>query len=388
MTVIDFGAGARDDGYSQGARDAGWYAAPHDGQRYATHADPDHHGDGFGTRIARLLNYLGAVVSVMLMIGLLVWSYNLVTRDVSTVPVIRALAGESRVTPENPGGKATSHAGLAVNEVPAGVAAPPSPEIAIAPAAAGLADEDVAMGELGAVARTPGALSELAPQSATPQIVAMPDADAARMAAEARAAEDAAARETASLVDADDASAPAADAPVDRAVTDLDGAPLADQSDAINAALLAAAEIPAQASPLVAASSRPTPRPQRMAANSSAPSKVATQETAAPAPKTKPEAAPVQAAKTIAPDSLPSGSMVVQIGAFDSDDLARGEWSRVSGKNAGLFSGKSQIVQKTERNGRAFWRLRVAGFGSRDEARDFCASLKAKGTDCIPTAAN
>ena len=96
----------------------------------------------------------------------------------------------------------------------------------------------------------------------------------------------------------------------------------------------------------------------------------------------------MQAAKTVAPDSLPSGSMVVQIGAFDSDDLARGEWSRVSGKNANLFSGKSQIVQKTERNGRACWRLRVAGFGSRDEARDFCASLKAKGTDCIPTAAN
>lgn len=390
MTVIDFGAGARDDGYPQDRREAGWYAMQAEAHRFAAEPEAVFAPEGFGTRIARLLNYLGAVVSVMLMIGLMVWGWRLVTRDVSTVPVIRALAGESRVAPDNPGGEATTHTGLAVNEVPAGVAAAPAPEIAIAPATVALAEEDVPMGELGATTRTPGALSEVAPQSAMPPVIAMPDAEAARLAAEARAAEEAAAALALASTEAA-ALPPAADAPVDQAVTDLEGAPVADQANAINAALAAATDAPAQAAP-VAASPRPAPRPQRLAAAAPAPAEPASAKPAAraaedAAPKAKPQAAP-EPSRSVTADSLPSGSTVVQIGAFDSDELARGEWSRVAGKNPNLFDGKSQIVQKTEKNGRAFWRLRVAGFGSRDEARAFCASLKASGTDCIPTAAN
>lgn len=389
MTVIDFGAGARDDGYPQDRREVGWYAMQPEAHRFAADPDPVASGEGFGARVARLLNYLGAVVSVMLMVGLTVWGWRLVTRDVSTVPVIRALAGESRVAPDNPGGEATSHAGLAVNEVPAGVAATPAPEIAIAPAAVALADEDVAMGELGATARMPGALSEVAPQSPVAPVIATPDAETVRLAAEARAAEEAAALAAATEAEAP-ALPPVAEVPVDHAVTDLDGAPLGDQATAINAALVAAAEAPAPVAASVTASPRPAPRPQRLASAPAPQTREAPAAAAQPAPKARPsEAAPAaSAAPTVSQGSLPAGSTVVQIGAFDSDELARGEWTRVAGRNAGLFDGKSQIVQKTERNGRAFWRLRVAGFGTRDEAREFCASLKANGTDCIPTAAN
>ena len=77
----------------------------------------------------------------------------------------------------------------------------------------------------------------------------------------------------------------------------------------------------------------------------------------------------------------------MQIGAFDSDALAAGEFGRMSGKYGDLFSGKGQVIQKHEVNGRTFWRLRVAGFDSRAEAQDFCAKLKAAGTDCIPATA-
>lgn len=53
-------------------------------------------------RLSRLTHYLGALASVGMMIGLLVWGWQLVSRDVSGVPVIKAIAaipGPRRKTP-------------------------------------------------------------------------------------------------------------------------------------------------------------------------------------------------------------------------------------------------------------------------------------------------
>ena len=74
---------------------------------------------------------------------------------------------------------------------------------------------------------------------------------------------------------------------------------------------------------------------------------------------------------------------VVQGGAFDSDSIANGEWQRLAGRNGGLFSGKSPVIQEHQSNGRTFWRLRVAGFDSLSEARQFCSALQSSGTDCL-----
>ena len=74
---------------------------------------------------------------------------------------------------------------------------------------------------------------------------------------------------------------------------------------------------------------------------------------------------------------------VVQVGAFDSDSIANGEWQRLAGRNGGLFSGKSPVIQEHQSNGRTFWRLRVAGFDSLSEARQFCSALQSSGTDCL-----
>ena len=52
-----------------------------------------------------------------------------------------------------------------------------------------------------------------------------------------------------------------------------------------------------------------------------------------------------------------------------------------------LFAGKAPVVQPHKAGGRTFYRLRIAGFESRDEARKFCAALIAAGNDCIPAAA-
>ena len=98
---------------------------------------------------------------------------------------------------------------------------------------------------------------------------------------------------------------------------------------------------------------------------------------AKPAPAEKPDDKPATAIASSA-----SGP-VVQVGAFDSSAIAENQWARLSGKNSSLFSGKSPVIQQHDSNGRSFWRLRVAGFGSLSEARQFCSALKSSGTDCL-----
>lgn len=375
-----------DDGYGQ------------DESRFAADAG----GEAISVRLARLTHYLGALVSVALMVGLMVWGWQLVMRDVSGVPVIKAVAGAARTTPEDPGGELTGHTGLAVNTVSGGAEAQPLREVGIAPDATALDETDIAMGELGATAREPAADADLPMNFDADAVIATPDAEAAaaRAAAEAQAlaeqrqqmalAEAAVAQqqiEAAALTDA-----PASEGPVNEVVTDENGAPA--QADAIREALAQAQE-PA-AAPVIAASPRPAPRPRRVA--SVAPAPAAAPVAAADAPASRPEAAlaesqaeaqsPTPAPAPAARAQVSSGAPLVQIGAFDSDALAAGEFGRVSGKFGDLFAGKGQVIQKHEVNGRTFWRLRVAGFDSRADAQAFCAKLKAGGTDCIPATAN
>ena len=326
-------------------------------------------------RITRLTHYVGALVSVGLIVILAVWGFKLVVRDVSGVPVIRAIQGEARTAPENPGGELTERTGLAVNDVAAGREAGQVDRVAIAPQATGLGAQDVPMGELGASAQEPSHKVELPLADDSARVIALPDGEAAQQAANAV--------ETALITDA-----PAAEAAVNEVVTDLAGNEARDV--AITTAL---AEAVVTVPPgLVAKSDRPAPRPRRVAAAvTAAAAPVAAERPAAAESRPsedRPSAAP-EAAREAAPAAAPvaSGSSLVQIGAFDSDSLAKGEWNRVSGKFGALFAGKGMVIQKHETNGRAFWRLRASGFASKDEARRFCAALIAEGIDCIPATA-
>lgn len=329
---------AQDD-YDEGQ---GWYD---DDQHYA-----EDYPEGLGARLGRLTHYLGAVVSVILLVGLVVWGYKLVARDVSGVPVIRAVQGEARTAPDEPGGELARNGGLSVNEVAAGVEIPPAAEIAIAPAPTGLAEDDVAMGELADVSALTALTNDALPASPENPVVAISDADAAAGLAAGLTAD----LDEMGIVSADDPAA------AEMAATE--------------------AEMPV---PTVQAA-RPAPRPASIASRAQAApaaERPAVEAAVAEAVTEAPEPAPVQQA------SVASGSPLVQIGAFDSDAIANGEWSRISGRFSSLFAGKSPVVQSTDRNGRTFYRLRVAGFESRDEARRFCAALLAEGTDCYPAAA-
>ncbi|KGJ04938.1 Sporulation related domain-containing protein [Paracoccus halophilus] len=375
MTVVDFRSSGGFEGsqpnrlsqdypYAQDAQqdyqdefqDDGW------DERYGYADSPE--PLSLGRRLTRLTHYVGALVSVGLIVILAVWGFELVMRDVSGVPVIRAVEGDARTAPEDPGGALTARTGLAVNEVAAGAEPASTDRVALAPQSARLQDQDVAMGELGSIAQEPSHPVELPLPDDSARVIARPDGEAA--------AEDMAS----AVEDAVISDVPAVEAAVNDVVTDLAGNEALDV--AINTALAqAAADIATP--PAVASSARPAPRPRRLAA--AAP--VAATESSRPATAS----APAPAAQTPAPAPAAAGAALAQIGAFDSEALATGEWKRVSGKFGGLFSGKGMVVQRHETNGRTFWRLRASGFASRDEARRFCAALIAGGTDCIPATA-
>nr|MDJ0820720.1 SPOR domain-containing protein [Paracoccaceae bacterium] len=106
------------------------------------------------SRTATLTNLAGAVISLALLVGVGVWGYKLLVRDVSGIPVVQAMEGPMRVAPEDPGGRLADHQGLAVNRVVgAGGTEPPAERLVLAPRPAGLASEDVALGTIRPTAR-------------------------------------------------------------------------------------------------------------------------------------------------------------------------------------------------------------------------------------------
>ena len=105
-------------------------------------------GSGSGSRaeaVARVTNISGALVSMALLVGIGQWGYEIVMRDVSGVPVVRALEGPMRDTPAEPGGQKAAHQGLSVNRIAAqGATAEPPEKVIIAPPPLDLTLEDVA----------------------------------------------------------------------------------------------------------------------------------------------------------------------------------------------------------------------------------------------------
>ncbi|MDP0925830.1 SPOR domain-containing protein [Paracoccus onubensis] len=393
MAVMDFREGGyifsrhkvrREFAYDQGGWDED--GAHADDARYA--GDPDGIPP-LTTRLARLTHYLGALASVALMIGLMVWGWQLISRDVSGIPVIHALGGEARSTPEDPGGELTNYTGYAVNNVAEGADTVPVDQVAVVSSEIALADEDVAMGQLGAEAREPTQQSEVPLSFDGEPIAPLSDSEMREIAeAESQAAAEHAAAQN-EVANAEIVDAPASEGPVNEVVTDENGVPA--QAAAITAAL---AEAQAQqANDALATSTRPAPRPRRTSAAETAPATTQTAAAeAAPAPAPAPAARPA-AASAPAPEAQPAtavasaGGPVVQLGAFDSNAIAESEWNRLSGKFGSLFSGKGQVIQEHASNGRTYWRLRVAGFSDTSDARNFCAEMKAGGTDCIALAA-
>ncbi|RLK10897.1 SPOR domain-containing protein [Ruegeria conchae] len=302
-----------------------------------------------GAGLGRIVNVLGAVASLALVAGVGVWGYQLIMRDVSGVPVVRAADGPMRVQPENPGGTPADHQGLAVNAVAAvGTAAPPADRLILAPRPVSLTDEDTPMATLEATNAV-----HVVEEPATDQAVMQ--ALAQGLAAPAPAQEQEQGVQLASLVTPEEE--PAID-PADYA---------AQQPDPKIAAL-----------PGVRRSLRPHVRPAR-----ATPSTISSSSATEAAINAAVKAA---VGLDVDPDTLAKGTRLAQLGAYESADVAQAEWARLNGQFSEYMDGKQRVIQKTSSGGRTFYRLRVMGFDDLSDSRQFCAALVAQGADCIPVA--
>ncbi|MEM9971171.1 MAG: SPOR domain-containing protein, partial [Pseudomonadota bacterium] len=78
----------------------------------------DDYGDrAEGGTLALAMNWAGAALSILLIVGLATWGWKLWQRDVTGIPVVRALEGPMRVAPADPGGLASEYQGLSVNGI-------------------------------------------------------------------------------------------------------------------------------------------------------------------------------------------------------------------------------------------------------------------------------
>ncbi|GGE40966.1 SPOR domain-containing protein [Actibacterium pelagium] len=303
-----------------------------------------------GPKISNAVNWVGALVSLGLVGGVAFWGYDLMMRDVHGVPVVRALEGPMRVAPEDPGGRLAEHMGLAVNQVASeGEAAAPAERLVLAPRPVTLTESDKPLSNLRPAARiVPNTPVEQTPVEAATQnaITAPPPVTSG--------AEPITAPEP--VLAATEPEEPVAPKPA--VLTTPSGVEI----------------LPASV-PGPSRSIRPSGRP--------APSRFASATAAALAEAMAAPAAP--APTEVA--SVAAGAHLVQLGAFDSEAIARSEWDRLSGRFGSFLEGKQRLIQQAERGGRTFYRLRAVGFADLSDTRRFCAALTAEGAGCVPVTA-
>jgi cell division septation protein DedD len=302
-----------------------------------------------------------AVVSVALVMGLGVWTYRLMVRDVSGVPVVHALAGLGRIAPDDPGGQQAAHQGLSVNRVAAlGEAAAPADRVVLAPRPIRLAEEDRPMD---AVTRAEHRIEAEAPpvvlaslrttDPAAPADLADPVPDTpGALAAEA-------ASQTRALSEEPGTSGVFGSA-LDAALAEALGVK---GSILRSPRPLARPKVGAGADDRIAALDAPIGQVENLVAETPA--------TLAPEP-------------VIDPENLAPGTRLVQLGAFDDAEKAGEAWERLQSRFGAYLEGRQPVIQAAESNGRSFVRLRALGFADEGDARRFCATLLAEDTSCIP----
>ncbi len=268
----------------------------------------------------------GAAVSVALVVGLAVWGYRLAVRDVSGVPVVRAIEGPIRVAPVTPGGDVADYQGLAVNEVAAvGTASTPPERLMLAPRPVELAMDDApGLGPL-TVPDTDAVVAQSVESALEPS--PMP---------EAIATEDAIAMALA------------------EALADDEGAALPD---------------PNLPEGTMATSLRPAARPG----------------TSLGGVADVASSSPIEIIE-VDPATLEPGTRLVQFGAYDTREAARAEWVNLQTRAGDLMGDKAMVIEVATSGGQEFFRLRAHGFADETEARRFCSAMLTDIPDCIPVA--
>ncbi len=316
--------------------------------------------------VSKFVSIAGAVASIALVAGVGVWSYKLMVRDVSGVPVVRAAEGPMRVQPENPGGRQADHQGLAVNAVAAqGTAAATADRLVLAPRPVDLAETDGPVQDALPGPAVPAHTQATAPNEAVDETVPVGSEDA--LAAFQNGS-------VAALVDQLTQGVTPLSETEELALEDVtdSGQPetLIDESQAVADAAPAL-----YVGPGLARSLRPLARPATLVIASTNNDAMA---------EALSNAVDTSASLDVDPDSLPVGTRLAQLGAYDSAEVAKEEWDRIYARFEDYMQGKQRVVQKASSGGRTFYRLRAMGFDDLSDARRFCSALVAESADCIP----
>ncbi|MEY2992439.1 MAG: hypothetical protein RI946_1833 [Pseudomonadota bacterium] len=288
--------------------------------------------------IGKFAHIAGAAVSLALILSAGYWTYKIVSRDVTKIPVVEARSEPMRVAPNDPGGKTAENMDLAVTKIPAASPSEVVDTVQLAPEPITLLDEDMPT-------------SQAVEQAAEPVVETGDtlDLDAVAnslIAGIAPLGEVAPAPTTQNVVQGN------IEAALRMALGD-DTQPIATTS---NSALVT--------------SLRPRVRPD-----------VAVLQNASMVSATEPAQA-----KSIDANALAAGTALVQFGAFDDNAVAEAEWDRLSGVLSPLLSDRARVIERATSGGRVFYRLRAAGFEDLSDARRFCSAVTNK-TACIPVVA-
>ena len=392
-------------------------------------------------RFGPVFTLFGAACSLALVIGVSVWTYNLGKRDAMEVPVIKAMAGPSRVAPADRGGRETPHQGLAVNQVlEGGGVRPVARTVVTAPNTDALTDADKTQAELAVIARATAPRSRPAEtlvetaavatvadgavaadtlstattaaseptetarasgtvdparrvEEAQPILTTKSDANLLPSARTAPAVslqaqqDEAPTRPVISTASAPATEIASTESGATDATTGTDTTVTAAATPVAEDALAEPVDVASLAIPGVgsgsafapAITSRSPSRPRDLNVELSNAVNAAVQ--AAVVAKKAEASAPQQVDLATIP--LPAGTRMIQLGAYDSETVARREWDRFQRQHSDLLGGKDNYVQRIESSGRIFYRLRVAGYETRADTRAACSALSARGVPCM-----
>ncbi|MEO0342256.1 MAG: SPOR domain-containing protein [Pseudomonadota bacterium] len=346
--------------------------------------------------------WLMGLTTTVMTVGVIYWGVQLAQRDPASLPVIMAPDGLARLEPTTPGGLLKDYQGLAVNELQSAQDAEEGVEvISLAPAPMGLSDEDIpALTDAEETQLTPSRVEvaeleeneQIVPEAVAQDAVITPVSapntqDDGALTGEQVFRPVTAEEVEAAVAEALRLAAEAAGETLPENDKGTDTEKVASNTDVQSDVTDAEATAVANAEPPELAVSKlalvetviPKPRPERAATEEA---QKTTQDDLALAEQ---EVASATASPQVGTEvaSVQLGTRMVQLGAFDSRNTARTVWKELETRNADLLSGRSTFIQPVESGGKTLFRLRVLGFETTADARNMCAALMARKTQCI-----
>jgi hypothetical protein len=148
---------------------------------------------------------------------------------------------------------------------------------------------------------------------------------------------------------------------------------VSDVSSAANAVVRPTTEAPpVRLNPETSAAAAAPPAP--------IPAKPATQP---PVRKAPPAAAAVEPTSTATRSAL-AGGTVLQIGAYETQEIADGAWASFKARHTGIAGTLAEDVQRVDLGAKGIWyRLRMGPFADKTAAMAACEKLKAEGATCF-----